>query len=81
MKSNRRYSTNELIEYIELYLDGTSFHGLREDYDLNLKESTFRLYSDKYFTHGIPVLMKPQMNRNYSKVFRHQMVQEYLNNY
>ena len=79
MKSNIRYSTNELIEYIELYLDGTSFRALREDYELDLNESTFRLYLDKYLQHGTTGILRSQKNRNYSKIFKHQVVQEYFN--
>ncbi len=79
MKSNIKYSTNELIEYIELYLDGTSFRALREDYELDLNESTFRFYLDKYLKHGTTGLLRQQKNRNYSEVFKHQVVQEYFN--
>lgn len=78
MKSNIRYSTNKLIEYIELYLNGTSFHSLREDYELDLNASTFRFYVDKYLQHGTTGLLRRQGNHNYSEVFKHQVIQEYL---
>lgn len=38
MKSNIKYSTNELLKYIELYLEGVSLRELRDDYQLIVKQ-------------------------------------------
>lgn len=78
MKSNIKYSTNELLKYIELYLDGISFRELCEEYKFNLNKSTLQLYVQRYLYHGARGLTQRNQNRHYSEAFKHQVVQEYL---
>ena len=80
MKSNIKYSTNELLKYIELYLGGISLRELRDNYQLDLGKTTFQLYVGKYLEHGVNGLLRQPKNRHYSDRFKHQVVQEYLYN-
>lgn len=78
MKSNIKYSTNELLKYIELYLEGVSFRELCDDYQLDLDATNFQLYVRKYLEHGVTGLLRQQNNRHYSDQFKYQVIQEYL---
>lgn len=78
MKSNIKYSTNELLKYIELYLDGVSFRELRDDCQLDLDSTNFQLYVRKYLAHGVTGILRQQNNRHYSDQFKYQVIQEYL---
>lgn len=80
MKSNIKYSTNELLKYIELYLDGISYQELCEDYKFKLDRSTFLVYVRRYSEHGISSLLRKQTNQNYSEAFKHQVIQEHIHN-
>ncbi|EJE06741.1 MULTISPECIES: hypothetical protein [Staphylococcus] len=64
MKSNIKYSTNELLNYIELYLGGISLQELRDNYQLDLGKTTFQLYVDKYLEHGVNGLLRQPKNRH-----------------
>lgn len=78
MKSNIKYSTKELLKYIELYLDGVSLRELHDDYQLGLDATNFHLYVRKYLEHGMTGILRQQNNRHYSNQFKHQVIQEYL---
>lgn len=80
MKSNIKHSTNELLKYIELYLDGVPYHQLCDDYKLLLEQTAFNLYVRRYLHHGVRGLLKTQKNRSYSQTFKHQVAQEYIYN-
>ncbi|WP_035810216.1 helix-turn-helix domain-containing protein [Jeotgalicoccus saudimassiliensis] len=78
MKSNIKYSTNELLKYIELYLEGVSLRELRDNYQFDLDPSTFRQYVRKYLEHGVNGLLRQHNNRHYSDQFKYKVIQEYL---
>jgi len=80
LKSNIKYSTNELLKYIELYLEGISLRELRDNYQFDLDPSTFRQYVRKYLEHGMNGLLRQPKNQRYSNTFKHQVIQEYLYN-
>lgn len=78
MKPNIKHSTNELLKYINLDLDGIAYRELCEGYQLDLEETTFQMYIRKFLKHGMKDLLKTQRNRNYSSVFKHRLIQGYL---
>ena len=53
MRKNRKYSANELIYFINLYLiDGISCKELIKDYGLNINRNTFLKYIRRFRQHG-----------------------------
>lgn len=53
MRKNKRYSANELVYFIKLYLvNGISYKELNENYGLNLNRAKFNFYVRKYKENG-----------------------------
>lgn len=79
MRSNRRYTAEELISFIELFLKGVPFTQLISNYDLNLSESSFRMYVRRYMKHGTQGVESYKQNNQYSEELKEKAVLAYLN--
>lgn len=75
---SRKYVDNELLQFIELYLDGISYQTLVDEYTLELSSGTFRNYVRRYKLHGIEGIKSHKNDRRYSKEFKLKVVSEYL---
>lgn len=69
----------ELLQFIELYLEGISYQTLVDEYTLKLSSRTFRDYVKRYKLHGIEGIKSHKNDRRYSKEFKLNIVSEYLN--
>src|SRR5699024_807301 len=74
----RKYTEPELLQFIELYLDGNSHQTLVEKYNLKLSRKPFMNYVKKYQLHGMKGIEYQKNNRRYTKEFKLQVVSEYL---
>lgn len=62
MRKNKRYSANELVDFINLYLiNGISYKDLNENYRLNLNSAKFNFYVRKYKENGPTVNITPEI--------------------
>ena len=79
MRSNRKHSTEELVEYIKLYLnDGLSYKVLCNEYGLLLSVSVFNENVLRYLSHGLSGIQSNDRNNHYSKEFKLSVVREYI---
>lgn len=78
MRENKRYSANELNNFIQFYLKGTSYAELVEAYGLNLSRELFTDYVRKYQVHGPMALESKSSNNSYASEFKAKVVNEYL---
>lgn len=78
MRSNRKHSTAELANFIHLYEVGHSYRELCENDGLLLDYSVFNQYYRKFLEHGLGGLESTGKNNTYTQVFKHKVVQEYL---
>lgn len=74
----RKHTDEELLKYIQLYLEGNSFQTLVDDYHLKLSSRRFRTYLRKYQLHGIDGISYQKNNRTYTKEFKDKVVSEHL---
>jgi len=80
MRSNKKYSADELVVFIEKHLnDWISYRILVQDYGLSLNRTSFKNYVSKYRAYGMKGLLSKKADQSYSRAFKEQMVQEYLN--
>lgn len=78
LKSNIVHTMDELLYYIELYIEGFSFAELRSRHGLLLSRRYFRECYQKYMLHGIKAIQQKTINHSYSTDFKQAVVQEYL---
>ncbi|MDN6292833.1 MAG: transposase [Tetragenococcus halophilus] len=79
MRKNKRYSANELVDFINLYLiNGISYKDLNENYGLNLNSAKFNFYVRKYKENGPTALISKVSNNQYSNNFKEEIAKEYL---
>lgn len=79
MRSNQRHTVEELISFIELFLEGVPFFQLTQVHGLNLSEKAFRNYVKRYKEYGPQGLLSRNQNRRYTKEFKEKVVLAYLN--
>ena len=80
MRSNSKHTIEELVRYIELYLDdGRSYRELRENHGLLLSQTNFRQKVLRYQTHSLKGIETRSRNNNYSNSFKNSVVMEHLN--
>lgn len=79
MRKNKRYSANELMYFIDLYLiSGIPYTELQENYGLKLNDKNFRKYLNKYRLHGPSALISKGTNNKYSEDFKKKITEEHL---
>ncbi|WP_339283213.1 transposase [Oceanobacillus sp. FSL K6-3682] len=79
MKSNTVHTTDELLNYIQLFNAGCSYDELKRTHGLLLSNNKFRRCHQKYMLHGLKGLQQRKTNHSYSADFKQTVVQEYLN--
>lgn len=75
---SRKHTEAELLQFIELYLEGVSYQTLVDKYTLKLSSRTFWDYVQKYQLHGMEGIKYQKKNRRYTKDFKLSVVSEYL---
>ncbi|MDN6835938.1 MAG: transposase [Lactococcus lactis] len=81
MRKNKRYSANELMYFIDLYvISGISYRELQKNYGLKLNDKNFRKYLNKYRVHGPSALISKATNNSYSEDFKKKIIKEHLVN-
>lgn len=78
MRSNRRHTVEELVLFIELFLEGIPFSQLVHEQGLSLSISSFRMYVRRYVAHGPQGLQSVKQNNTYSEDFKEEVVLAYL---
>lgn len=76
----RKYSESELLQFIQLYLEGNSYQTLVNVYNLKLSRTPFRNYVKKFERHGIEGLKYRRNNRRYTKEFKEKVISEHFEN-
>ena len=78
MRSNRKHTVSELVNYCHLYEAGHSHRDLCEKYGLLINDSTFNYYYRKFLEHGIAGLESPRKNNTYTQAFKEKIAKEYF---
>lgn len=76
----RKHNESELLQFIQLYLEGNSYQTLVNNYNLKLSQTPFRDYVKKFERHGVEGLRYQKNNRRYTKEFKKKVVSEYFEN-
>lgn len=76
--SNRRYTAEELISFITLFLDGVPFSQLVQEQRLTLSDTSFNKYVKQYISYGPQGLQPFKQNKRYAKAFKKEVVFAYL---
>ena len=74
----KKHTAKELEQFIELYLDGVSFHELRSEYGLKISPGSFNMYFLNYKAHGPSVLEDRDGFNTYTNEFKEKVVKEFL---
>src|SRR5699024_78317 len=79
MRSNRKHTTKELKQYIDLYMnEGISYRVLCEKYGLLLSDASFYDKVLRYQDHGLDGIQSSTTNNHYSEEFKHAIVMQHL---
>ena len=70
----KKHTAKELEQFIELYLDGVSFHELRSEYGLKISPGSFNMYFLNYKAHGPSVLEDRDGFNTYTNEFKEKVV-------
>lgn len=74
----KKHTAKELEQFIELYLDGVSFHELRSEYGLKISPGSFNMYFLNYKAHGPSVLEDRDGFNTYTNEFKEKVVKEFF---
>lgn len=80
MESTIKYSSNDLLKHVHMYIDDKSFRELVKDHELDFHLPTFRFYVRRHIHYGVAGLTASASNSFYLQVFKHQVVQRNICN-
>ena len=79
MRSNSKYTVDELERYIQMYLhEGWSYRNLSEEKGLLLSEAIFNDKVLRYQENGLEGIQTKLRNNYYSKEFKDLIVREHI---
>lgn len=80
MQTKKKYSVDELVVFIEKHFEWSSILPVISSRLWAIfRQSVFRNYVSKYQTDGIKGLLSKKANQTYSREFKDQVVQGYVN--